>query len=194
MELVFATHNQHKVNEVQLLLPKNIKILSLTDIGCIVDIPETATTLEGNALLKASFVTENYGYTCFADDTGLLVDSLNGAPGVYSARYAGEQKNTEDNIEKLLNELKDKTNRKAYFKTCIALHLEKEQLLFTGVAKGKITKERHGYQGFGYDPIFKPNGFTETFAEMPIAVKNEISHRAKAVHQLITYLKQHSPL
>tara|TARA_R110000868_G_scaffold1817_3_gene14344 strand:+ start:3365 stop:3940 length:576 start_codon:yes stop_codon:yes gene_type:complete len=189
MDLVFATHNQHKVEEVKLLLPKNIKILSLNDIGCIDEIPETAHTLEGNAQLKANFVTENYGYNCFADDTGLLVDSLNRAPGVLSARYAGEQKNTEENIEKLLSELKDKTNKKAHFKTCIALNIKTEQFLFTGIVEGEITKERYGNKGFGYDPIFKPTGFDKTFAELPLAIKNEISHRGKAIQKLITHLK-----
>tara|TARA_R110002051_G_scaffold150258_1_gene222870 strand:- start:114 stop:689 length:576 start_codon:yes stop_codon:yes gene_type:complete len=189
MDLVFATHNQHKVEEVKLLLPKNIKILSLNDIGCIDEIPETANTLEGNAQLKVNFVTENYGYNCFADDTGLLVDILNGAPGVLSARYAGEQKNTEENIEKLLNELNDKIIRKAHFKTCIALNIEKKQLMFTGIVEGEITDKRFGDKGFGYDPIFKPNGFNETFAELSLTIKNKISHRGKAIQKLITYLK-----
>ncbi|MBU2997428.1 non-canonical purine NTP diphosphatase [Cellulophaga baltica] len=188
MELVFATHNQNKVKEVQLLIPANIKILSLTDIGCHEEIPETATTLEGNAKIKADFVTKNYGYNCFADDTGLLVDSLNGAPGVFSARYAGEQKNSNDNIDKLLKELENKKNRNAAFTTCIALNINSNQIIFNGTATGEITKDRQGIEGFGYDPIFKPTGYSKTFAELPIEVKNKISHRGKAIQQLISYL------
>ncbi len=189
MELVFATHNQNKVKEVQLLIPANIKILSLTDIGCHEEIPETANTLEGNAKLKADFVTKNYGRNCFADDTGLIVESLNGAPGVFSARYAGEQKNSHDNIEKLLKELLNNEARKAAFKTCIALNINSKQLIFSGKAPGEITKTRQGKDGFGYDPVFKPTGYSKTFAELPIEVKNKISHRGKAIQQLITYLK-----
>ncbi len=189
MELVFATHNQNKVKEVQLLIPANIKILSLTDIGCHEEIPETANTLEGNAKLKADFVTKNYGRNCFADDTGLIVESLNGAPGVFSARYAGEQKNSHDNIEKLLKELLNNEARKAAFKTCIALNINSKQLIFSSKAPGEITKTRQGKDGFGYDPVFKPTGYSKTFAELPIEVKNKISHRGKAIQQLITYLK-----
>tara|TARA_R110002050_G_scaffold100580_2_gene208245 strand:- start:32667 stop:33248 length:582 start_codon:yes stop_codon:yes gene_type:complete len=190
MKLVFATHNQHKVNEVQSLLPNNITILSLNDIGCFEEIPETAATLEGNATLKADFVTANYGYDCFADDTGLLVDALNGAPGVLSARYAGEQKSAAANMTKLLDALKDKNNRTARFKTCIALNIQTQKLVFNGEVEGEITMKKHGTEGFGYDPIFKPTNFTETFAELPMDIKNEISHRGKAVKELITYLNQ----
>lgn len=189
MEIVFATNNPNKVYEVQLLLPKNIKILSLKDIGCTVDIPETANTLEGNAILKANYVTEHYGFDCFADDTGLLVDSLNGEPGVLSARYAGDHKNSEDNISKLLQELSTKSNRKAHFETCIALNIDHRQLLFTGIAAGEITLEKHGDMGFGYDPVFKPKGYQKTFAELPIKTKNKISHRGKAMQKLINYFK-----
>ena len=189
MEIVFATNNQNKVYEVQLLLPKNIKILSLKDIGCTVDIPETANTLEGNAILKANYVTEHYGFDCLADDTGLLVDSLNGEPGVLSARYAGDHKNSEDNISKLLQELSTKSNRKAHFETCIALNIDHRQLLFTGIAEGEITLEKHGDSGFGYDPVFKPKGYQKTFAELPIKTKNKISHRGKAMQKLINYFK-----
>jgi len=189
MEIVFATNNQNKVYEVQLLLPKNIKILSLKDIGCTVDIPETANTLEGNAILKANYVTEHYGFDCFADDTGLLVDSLNGEPGVLSARYAGDHKNSEDNISKLLQELSTKSNRMAHFETCIALNIDHRQLLFTGIAEGEITLEKHGDRGFGYDPVFKPKGYQKTFAELPIKTKNKISHRGKAMQKLINYFK-----
>lgn len=190
MELIFATHNQNKVKEVQLLIPTNIKILSLTDIGCHEEIPETANTLEGNAKLKADFITKNYGYNCFADDTGLLVDSLNGAPGVFSARYAGEQKNSNDNIDKLLSELLNKEDRKAAFETCIALNINKKQVIFSGKASGEIIKTKQGKEGFGYDPVFKPVGYNKTFAELPIEIKNKISHRGKAIQQLITYLKE----
>lgn len=189
MELVFATHNKNKFKEVQLLLPKHITLRSLDDIGCLDEIPETADTIEGNAIIKANFVTEHYGYACFADDTGLLVDALQGAPGVYSARYAGEGKSSEDNMDKLLREMEGETNREARFKTTIALHLERERILFNGIALGEITKEKFGEGGFGYDPIFKPKGYEKTFAELPLTIKNEISHRGKAMKQLIDYLK-----
>jgi XTP/dITP diphosphohydrolase len=190
MKLVFATHNQHKVAEVQSLLPKNISILSLNDIGCHAEIPETQETLEGNAILKANFVTEHYGYDCFADDTGLLVDALNGEPGVLSARYAGEEKNTEANINKLLQALLNHNNKKAHFKTVIALNLKNELFLFEGKAQGEIISERRGNKGFGYDPIFKPDGFEETFAELSMDIKNTISHRGKAMQQLINFLEK----
>jgi XTP/dITP diphosphohydrolase len=190
MKLVFATHNQHKAAEVQSLLPKNISILSLNDIGCYAEIPETQETLEGNAIFKANFVTEHYGYDCFADDTGLLVDALNGEPGVLSARYAGEEKNTEANINKLLQALLNHNNKKAHFKTVIALNLKNEQFLFEGKARGEIISERRGDKGFGYDPIFKPEGFEETFAELSMDIKNTISHRGKAMQQLIYFLEK----
>ena len=175
---------------MQLLVPSNITILSLEDIGCDVDIPETANTIEGNAILKANYVTENYGYPCFADDSGLEVDALNGAPGVYSARYAGEEKDDNKNIDKLLFELSEKANRKANFKTVIALNLNGEQHLFTGIINGKIIHERKGTNGFGYDPIFIADGYEITFAEMSIEEKSTISHRGKAVKQLISFLNQ----
>jgi XTP/dITP diphosphohydrolase len=190
MKLVFATHNQHKAAEVQSLLPKNISILSLNDIGCYAEIPETQETLEGNAIFKANFVTEHYGYDCFADDTGLLVDALNGEPGVLSARYAGEEKNTEANINKLLQALLNHNNKKAHFKTVITLNLKNEQFLFEGKARGEIISERRGDKGFGYDPIFKPEGFEETFAELSMDIKNTISHRGKAMQQLIYFLEK----
>ncbi len=189
MELVFATHNKNKFKEVQLLLPKHITLRSLDDIGCNDEIPETADTIEGNAIIKANYVTENYGYACFADDTGLMVDALDGAPGVYSARYAGTNKSSEDNMDKLLAEMEGQTNRDARFKTTIALHLERQKVLFNGIVLGEITMEKSGEGGFGYDPIFKPKGYDKTFAELPISVKNEISHRGKAMKQLIDYLK-----
>ncbi|MFI8606187.1 non-canonical purine NTP diphosphatase [Cellulophaga baltica] len=190
MEIVFATHNKNKVYEVQLLVPKHIKILSLESIGCFDEIPETADTLAGNAKLKADFVTKNYKLPCFADDTGLLVESLNGAPGVLSARYAGEQKDATDNMDKLLAALALKENRKAKFETVIALNLNGEQILFSGVAPGEITLTKSGVKGFGYDPIFKPEGYNKTFAEIPVGIKNTISHRGKAMKKLLDYLSK----
>jgi len=188
MKLVFASNNKNKIIEIQSILPNTIEILSLEDIGCVVDIPETADTIEGNAILKANYVTQKYGYDCFADDSGLEVDALNGEPGVYSARYAGEQKNNEDNIDKLLIKLSNKSDRKAHFKTVIALNINNESHLFTGIAKGEIMNERKGTNGFGYDPVFQPKGYSRTFAEFSLQEKSVISHRAKAVKQLITFL------
>lgn len=190
MQLVFASNNQNKIREIQELLPDTIEILSLSAIGCTEEIPETATTIEGNAILKANYITEKYGYDCFADDTGLEVEALNGAPGVYSARYAGEQRNADDNMNKLLDALANETNRKAQFKTVIALNSNKKQHLFTGIAKGEIISEKLGDQGFGYDPIFQPEAYQETFAQLPMEIKNKISHRGKAVRQLIEFLKE----
>ncbi|MGO4818007.1 non-canonical purine NTP diphosphatase [Flavobacterium sp. W22_SRS_FP1] len=189
MQLVFASNNKNKIKEIQQILPQSIIILSLEDIGCLEEIPETSNTIEGNAILKANYVTQKYGYDCFADDTGLEVEALNGEPGVYSARYAGEQCDSDNNMIKLLDALSSKTNRKASFKTVIALNKEGEQHLFTGTAPGKITMEKSGHQGFGYDPIFQPEGYQETFAEMDSALKNTISHRAIATKQLIAFLK-----
>lgn len=188
MKLVFASNNQNKILEIQSILNGSIKILSLEDIGCHEDIPETADTIEGNAILKADYVTKNYGYDCFADDTGLEINALNGEPGVYSARYAGEQRNSDDNMNKVLNALSDGSDRNAHFKTVIALNLNGKQHLFTGIARGKITHDKKGSQGFGYDPIFQPEGYEETFAELPLNIKNKISHRAKATQQLIDFL------
>lgn len=189
MKIVFATNNQNKILEVQALLPKTIEILSLESIGCFEEIPETADTIEGNAILKANYVTQNYGFDCFADDTGLEVEALNNEPGVFSARYAGEQKNADDNMNKLLANLNNQTNRKASFKTVIALNIEGKQLLFTGICQGEITLEKSGSQGFGYDPIFQPEGFEATFAQLSLQQKGEISHRGKATKQLIDFLK-----
>jgi XTP/dITP diphosphohydrolase len=188
MQLVFASNNKNKILEIQSILPETIKILSLEDIGCLEEIPETADTIEGNAILKANYVTRNYGYDCFADDTGLEVAILNGEPGVYSARYAGEQRNDDDNMNKLLEVLSDKNNRNAQFKTVIAMNMNGEQVLFTGIAEGEITLEKTGNKGFGYDPIFQPFGYKETFAELSLEIKNEISHRGKATLQLINFL------
>lgn len=194
MQLVFASNNKNKIQEIQQLLPSSIKLLSLEDIGCTEEIPETSNTIEGNAILKANYVTEKYGYNCFADDTGLEVEALNGAPGVYSARYAGEQKNAEDNMTKLLNELKDKPNRKAHFKTIIALNSNGNQILFEGIVNGEITTEKKGTMGFGYDPIFKANGYTSTFAELTMDEKASISHRGIATRKLIDFLNQNHSL
>ena len=190
MQLVFASNNPNKIKEIQLLLPKNIQILSLSDIGCHEEIPETASTIEGNAILKADYVTQKYGYNCFADDTGLEVEDLNGEPGVYSARYAGEQKNADDNMDKLLTNLKDKSNRNAQFKTVIALNLDGKQHLFTGIIKGSIINDKVGNQGFGYDPIFQPEGYQHTFAQLSLQEKATISHRGLAVKKLLEFCSQ----
>lgn len=190
MKLVFASSNKNKIAEIQAMLPPNFEILSLSDIGCDVDIPETATTIEGNAILKANFVTDNYGYDCFADDSGLEVTALNGEPGVYSARYAGPQKSAEDNMQKLLAELSHQPDRSAQFKTVIALNIHGGQHLFTGVVNGLITREKSGTEGFGYDPVFQPDGYDETFAELPMQQKAAISHRGHAVRQLVAFLKK----
>ena len=190
MKLVFASNNKNKIQEIQALVPNTIQIVSLEEIGCTEDIPETADTIEGNAILKANYVTEKYGYDCFADDTGLEVEALNGAPGVYSARYAGEQKDANDNMDKLLSELKDKSNRKANFKTVIALNLNGKQNLFTGIINGKIIKEKMGTNGFGYDPIFVADGYEKTFAELTMEEKSTISHRGIAVKELILFLQK----
>lgn len=188
MQLVFATNNNNKIKEVQALIPEHIKLLSLQDIGCFEDIPETQNTIEGNAVQKAEYIKKHYGYDCFADDTGLEVDALNGAPGVYSARYAGEQKNAEDNMAKLLKELNGNEHRNAQFKTVIALHLNNNMHTFTGICKGEITTTKNGEKGFGYDPIFKPSGYNQTFAEMDLELKNTIGHRGKAIAQLVAFL------
>jgi len=188
MQLVFASNNLNKIKEIQSILNGSIQLLSLEDIGCHEEIPETADTIEGNAILKANYVTQKYGYDCFADDTGLEVKALDGEPGVYSARYAGEQKNADDNMNKLLDALADKKDRSAQFKTVIALNIKGEQHLFTGIAKGVITLNKSGNYGFGYDPIFQPENYKETFAELSSDIKNKISHRAKATQQLIDFL------
>ena len=190
MKLVFATHNENKVKEVKSLLPKNFKILSLNDIGCFDEIPETSQTIEGNAQLKVAYVKTNFGLDCFADDTGLEVPALNNEPGVYSARYAGPQKNSLDNMNKLLTNLKNVTNRDAHFKTVIALAISSEIKFFTGICKGIITFEKKGNLGFGYDPIFQPDEFDQTFAEITLQQKNKIGHRGKAVRLLIDYLSK----
>jgi len=189
MQIVFATNNVNKIKEVQALLPNSIQIISLESIGCLEDIPETADTIEGNAIQKANYITQKYGYDCFADDTGLEVEALNGEPGVYSARYAGAKRNADDNMNLLLEKLQNQSNRKAQFKTVIALNLKGKQHLFTGIAAGEITLEKIGNQGFGYDPIFQPEGFSETFAQLSLAQKGQISHRGKATQTLIAFLE-----
>ncbi|MCF7561643.1 non-canonical purine NTP diphosphatase [Sabulilitoribacter multivorans] len=188
MQLVFATNNQNKLKEVQTLIPSHIKLLSLKDIGCLEDIPETKSTIEGNAIQKAEYIKTNYGYDCFADDTGLEVKALNGDPGVFSARYAGEQRNAEDNMNKLLNELSNKEDRDAQFKTVIALIINNKLQTFTGICNGEITKTEQGKKGFGYDPVFKPKGYNLTFAEMDLSLKNSIGHRGKAITKLVDFL------
>lgn len=191
-KLVFATNNKNKITEVKALLPKDFEVLSLEDIGCDEDIPETSDTIEGNALQKVHFVKDKYGYDCFADDTGLEVEALDGAPGVYSARYAGDKKDNEANISKLLQNLEQEHNRKAQFKTVIALLLGKKEYTFTGISKGIIVPERKGAKGFGYDPVFQPEGEERTFAEMDLSEKSAMSHRGKATQKLIRFLSEKS--
>ena len=189
-KLVIATNNAHKLEEIREILGDEIEILSLKDIDCHVDIPETADTLEGNAKQKANYIATNYGVNCFADDTGLEVEALNGAPGVYSARYAGgEGHDSEANMKKLLENLQGVSNRKARFRTAICLIMDGSEYLFEGICPGKIIEEKRGGEGFGYDPIFVPDGYDETFAELGNEIKNKISHRAKAVAALCDFLK-----
>lgn len=193
MKLVFATNNLDKVKEIKALLGNTMELLSLKDIGCAEDIEETEFTLEGNARLKADYITKKYGYDCFADDTGLEVEALNGAPGVYSARYAGENVSYEDNVQKMLKEMLGKRNRKAQFRTVVALNLEGRQYLFEGLCKGEILEKKEGKEGFGYDPIFKPVGASKSFAEMSQEEKGWISHRGLAIKKLIKFLDSVPP-
>lgn len=188
MKLIFATHNQHKLQEIKLLLPKSIELVSLADVNFTEDIAETGSTLKDNALLKARYIYNRFRANCFADDSGLEVEALNGAPGVYSARYAGLQKSDTDNNKKLLAELKDKSNRNACFKTVIALIIDGKEYTFEGIIKGVILSEMKGTQGFGYDPLFQPNGYNKTFAEMNTEEKGKISHRGLAVNKLVDFL------
>lgn len=188
MKLVFATHNQNKFKEVQALMPGHIELSSLTDIGCYDDIPETADTIEGNALLKANYVRNHYGLPCFADDTGLEVAVLNGEPGVHSARYAGPKKDAVANTGKLLEKLKTATDRSARFKTVIALVSSNSEELFTGICEGTITELPRGDKGFGYDPVFQPMGYDQTFAEMSLEQKSAIGHRGRAIRKLLERL------
>lgn len=188
MEIVFATHNKHKLFEVSKMLPNNVYLINLNDINCTADIPETSETIAGNAMQKANYIKDNFGLACFADDTGLEIDALNGAPGVYSARWAGENCSYQDNVKKTLLHLKGEKNRSARFKTVIALIINGETHLFKGVVEGDITEHPIGDSGFGYDPIFKPKGHSQTFAEMHEDLKNKISHRAMAVKKLVEFL------
>jgi XTP/dITP diphosphohydrolase len=190
MKIVFATHNKNKLKEVQSMLPDSITLLSLDTIECFDDIPETAETLEGNAILKANYITDKYGYDCFADDTGLEVEALGGSPGVYSARYAGSENDANANVQKLLRAMHGYTDRNAQFRTVIALNLKGKQYLFEGICKGEIIKNPQGQNGFGYDPIFKPKGFDKSFAEMSLVEKNNISHRALAINKLVKFFAE----
>lgn len=191
MKICFATNNVHKLEEViDAVAAEKIQIVSLAEIGCYEELPETRDTLEGNSLQKAEYVLAKYDVPCFADDTGLEVSALNGEPGVYSARYAGLQRNSNDNIQLVLDKLGDTDNRRAQFRTVISLvGIESQPRLFEGVVNGFITKARRGTSGFGYDPVFIPDGFDQTFAEMTLTEKNRLSHRGKAVEKLIAYLK-----
>jgi XTP/dITP diphosphohydrolase len=188
MKIVFATNNQNKLAEVQKMLPSSIELLTLKDIACLEEIDETETTLEGNAKLKANYITNHYKYNCFADDTGLEVESLNGAPGVYSARYASDENNSEKNMQKLLTELEHKSNRKAQFRTAIALNLNGQQFLFEGKCEGAILTKKQGAKGFGYDPVFQPENHATSFAQMSSEAKNKISHRGIAIRKLVEFL------
>ena len=193
MKIVFATNNKHKLSEIRDILGNEIEVLSLDEIDCHADIPETSDTLEGNALQKAHYVYDNYHISCFADDTGLEVDALGGEPGIYSARYAGNNHDSEANMTKLLAKLGDNKNRKARFRTVIVLILDGknvEEKIFEGIVEGSIIKERRGGEGFGYDPIFQPEGYNHTFAELGSDIKNKISHRARATAKLVDELKQ----
>ena len=189
MELICATHNKNKIKEISELIPETFSLKGLNNIGCMDDIPETGNTMDENALIKAQFVYDKYKLNCFADDSGLEVKALNGAPGVFSARYAGESKNDLNNINKLLNELEGKSNREAQFKTVIALIMDGKKYFFEGIVKGRITNRVMGQNGFGYDPVFIPDGYKETFAQMNMEAKNSISHRGIAVGKLVNFLK-----
>lgn len=189
MELIFATNNKNKLKEVQAML-HTIKLGTLEDVNCTEDIPETSPTIEGNAIQKINYLTQYYSTDGFADDTGLEIEALNGEPGVYSARYAGEEKSAEANMNLVLKKLKNQSNKKARFVTVIALNLNREQYLFKGICTGKIVSEKKGKKGFGYDPIFIPDGFDKTFAEMTQEEKASVSHRGKAVRKLIHFLNQ----
>jgi len=192
-KLVFATNNPHKLKELQAILGDEFELLGLKDIGCTEEIPEEQSTLEGNARQKAFYVYEKYGYSCFADDTGLEVEALNYEPGVFSARYAGEEKNPQANMDKLLGKMAKINNRKARFRTVISLVINGDEMQFEGIVEGEITRQKRGDSGFGYDPVFLPEGFTKTFAEMDLEQKNKISHRGRAVQKLVGHLKTVEP-
>lgn len=188
MELVFASNNTHKLQEVREILGGGFTVTGLSDIGCTEDIPEPFNTLEENAFAKARFVYRNYGYNCFADDTGLEVEALDGMPGVHSARFAGAAKSSADNIEKLLSMMQGKSNRKAQFRTAMALILNGREYLFEGIVIGHIARHKTGAGGFGYDPVFIPDGYTQSFAEMPDEQKNRLSHRYDAIRKMVAFL------
>ena len=190
MKLVFATNNRHKLQELRAILDSHFELLSLQDIGCFEDIPEEQSTLEGNARQKAFYVFEKFGFACFADDTGLEIEALNGEPGVYSARYAGEGKSAEANMEKVLKNMEKINRRNARFRTVISLVINSDEKQFEGIVEGEILREKRGNSGFGYDPIFQPQGFNITFAEMELDEKNKISHRGRAIQKLVQYLKK----
>lgn len=190
MKLVIATQNKHKIEEIKPGLNPEIELIGLSDLHFLGDVPENSDTLEGNALEKAKFIYDKYHFNTMSDDTGLEVESLNGEPGIYSARYAGESKNSDNNIEKLLNKLKGKSNRNARFRTVIALIIKNKEYLFEGIVEGIIIENRKGNMGFGYDPVFQPEGYNKTFAEMTLEEKNEISHRARALKKLTVFLNE----
>lgn len=190
MKLVFATHNHNKAKEIQAIMPEGVEIVTLDEIQCNEEIPETENTLEGNAKLKAQYIVDQFNMNCFADDTGLEIEALNGEPGVYSARYAGESRDSNANMDLVLSKLEGKENRNAQFRTAIALFWEGKMYLFEGIVKGRIIENKRGNDGFGYDPIFEPENCGRTYAEMNLAEKSQVSHRARAVNQMIEFLKK----
>ena len=194
MKLVFATHNKNKIDEIKPLLPKKMELVSLEDLGCFTEIPETGDTLEANALIKASFVKEHYGLDCYEDDSGMEVDAIGGAPGVYSARYAGVEKKKKKNINKLLSAMKKRERREAQFRTVIVLLIQNKKFFFEGIVNGKILTQSKGNGGFGYDPIFQPEGYAKSFGELPATLKNKISHRARAVTKMLDYLHENQAM
>ncbi len=191
MKIVFATSNLNKAAEIQQMLPAGLEVITLKDIDINEDIPETSLTIEGNAKQKADYITEHYNFNCFADDTGLEINALNGEPGVYSARYAGNQRSDSDNMDKVLEKLASTSDRSARFKTVIALTIDKQQYMFEGIVNGSIRHAKTGTNGFGYDPIFEPENCGKTFAEMSMNEKNQYSHRSRAFHKMITFLHNH---
>jgi XTP/dITP diphosphohydrolase len=192
MKIVIATNNKNKFQEIREMLPESIELVTLKDIGCTEDIPETSDTLEGNAAMKTSHVLENYGFDCFADDTGLEVDALDGAPGVYAARYAGENVTYDDNVNKMLAEMEGEEDRKAQFRTVVSLKIDGMEYFFEGICRGEIATEKNGEGGFGYDPIFRPEGYDVTFAEMESSEKAKISHRGIAIRKLVEFLEEYA--
>lgn len=188
MKLIFATHNHNKAHEIQAMMPEGIEVLTLDEIHCFEEIPETEKNLEGNATMKAQYIVDEFNLNCFADDTGLEIEALNGEPGVYSARYAGESRDANANMDLVLEKMKGQSNRKAQFRTAIALYWDGEMYLFEGIVKGTILAEKRGKDGFGYDPIFEPENSEKSFAEMSLAEKNTISHRARALKKMIDFL------